>query len=113
MSTTGPQTRLWHSAGVAKMSTAGFFPTTSAKSVWCIEEGGMRVSIDARSPPTSASVGVWIRGARSPRAGIGSSEALTTVSPGTAESAATSRPSSRAIPSTSYVPGFSNEMSAT
>ena len=32
-STTGPQTRLWHSAGVAKVSTTGFLPTTSAKSV--------------------------------------------------------------------------------
>src|SRR3712207_8232412 len=31
-STTGPQTRLWHSSGVEKVITTGFLPTTSAKS---------------------------------------------------------------------------------
>ena len=73
----------------------------------------MRVSIEARSPPTSASVGVWMRGAESPAEGIASSAALKTCSPGTAEVAATSRSSRRAMPSTSYWPGFLNGMSAT
>jgi hypothetical protein len=101
MSTTGPQTRLWQSAGVANSRTTGFLPTTSAKSLLCIEDGGIRVSIEARSPPTSASVGVWMRGAGSPRPGIGSSAAFTTASPGAAEVAATSRLSRRTIPKTS------------
>ncbi len=69
-STTGPQTRLRQSAGVAKRRTTGFSPRTSARSSPCIELGGVRVSIDSTSPPTSASVGVCISGAGSPTLGI-------------------------------------------
>jgi hypothetical protein len=110
-STTGPHTRLWHRRGVANTSTTGFLPTTSAKSCSCMVEGGTRVSIDSRSPPASASVGVWINGALSRGPGTGSSRR--TVTWGSAEVAATSRPFIRAMPMRSYLPGSSKGMSAT
>ncbi len=68
-STTGPQTRLWQRAGVAKTRTIGFLPRTSAKSTLCIWSGGTRVSIFSRSLPTSAAVSVVIFGGRSPTFG--------------------------------------------
>ncbi len=60
MSTTGPQTRLWHRAGVANRGSSARLPTTSAKFTSCIESGGVRVSIFETSPPTDFSVGVVI-----------------------------------------------------
>src|SRR4051812_6532689 len=69
-STTGPQTRLWQSCGVAKVSTTGFLPTTSAKSSLSSDgAGGTRVSILATSPATSAGVSVCTTGAFWPGAG--------------------------------------------
>ena len=107
----GPQTRLVHSAGVAKISIAGRLPTTSEKSESCIEEGGWRVSIFDRSPPTSVFVGVRMRGALSPTSGTGPS--FFTVRAGPAALAATRRLSSRATPMTSYRPGFGKSTSDT
>ena len=73
----------------------------------------MRVSIEAMSPPASASVGVLMRGALSPGLGMVSADSSMTGSRGTAEVAATRRSSSRAMPSTSYSPETSNGMLAT
>jgi hypothetical protein len=73
----------------------------------------MRVSIEATSPAASALVGVWMRGARSPTLGTGSAPGFMTVRGGPAGVAATRRSSSRATPSTSYLPGLSKGMSAT
>ena len=72
MSTTGPQTRLWQRAGVAKSSTTGSLPSTSARSSSCIVPGGIRVSISWMLA-TSSTVGVWTRGACSPARGPGPS----------------------------------------
>jgi hypothetical protein len=70
MSVTGPQTRVWHSLGVAKRSATGLLPTTSAKSFSCMSSGGTRVSIASTSPPAEASVSVDTTGAFSPTAGM-------------------------------------------
>ena len=71
MSTTGPQTRDWHSCGVANRSATGFFPTTSAKFVsWSSRANGRRVSMDARLPAALATVSVLTRGGRWPTSGI-------------------------------------------
>ena len=71
MSTTGPQTRLWHSCGVAKVRTTGFLPSDVGEvgpaAGPCA--GGTRVSSFAASPPTSVSVGVWTLIALSPTSG--------------------------------------------
>src|ERR1700754_3392476 len=110
-STTGPQTRLWQSCGVANVSTTGFLPTTSAKSSFSSDgAGGTRVSIFATSPATSAGVSVWITGALSPTPGGG------TLCPPTCTpigDVATSRPSSLAIARTAYLPFFLNGTLAT
>src|SRR5882724_9772651 len=68
-STTGPQTRLWQSCGVANTSTIGFLPSTSAKLTSCMSLGGTRVSILERLPATSVLVGVVIRGGLVPTSG--------------------------------------------
>ena len=62
-STTGPQTRDWHSCGVANSSATGLRPTTSANDFACMSEGGTRVSIEATSPRALASVSVSTFGA--------------------------------------------------
>ena len=95
-SMTGPQTRLWQSASVAKSRTAGLLPTTSAKLTSCIVDGGLRVSMLARSPFALSTVSVSTTGALSPTSGTGPS--LVTVSAPPAGVAATMRPSSRARP---------------
>src|SRR5689334_23901034 len=110
-STTGPHTRLWHSCGVANVSTTGFLPTTSAKSSFSSDgAGGIRVSIFDTSPATSAGVSVWITGALSPTPGG------TTFLPPTCTPiglVATVRPSSLTTPSTAYLPSLRNGTSAT
>ena len=81
-STTGPQVRLWHSAGVAKTRITGRRPRTFARSTLCMPSGGTRVSILDRSPPTEAAVGVCTRIAGCPTLGgppgtpAGASDAL-------------------------------------
>jgi hypothetical protein len=100
MSTTGPQTRTWQSAGVEKMSMIGRLPRTSAKLSSCIVPGGTRVSIDFTSPPADCTVGVSIFGGLSPTSGTG--EPLATSA--RAGSVATRRPSSFTTPITSYCP---------
>ena len=70
MSVTGPQTRLWQRAGVAKSRTTGFLPTTFAKSSECMSSGGTRVSIWEMFE-TWPAVRVWTTGACWPTCGIG------------------------------------------
>ncbi len=64
------------------------------------------------SPPTLASVGVWIRGGVVPTAGIGSFAASFTTIPAVAGVATTSFPPCFAMPTRSYWPGASNGISA-
>src|SRR3954469_23523978 len=111
-STTGPQTRLWHSCGVANVSTTGFLPTTSAKSSLSSDgAGGTRVSIFATLPATSAGVSVWTTGALSPGPGTGAPlPDPAFISYGLE---ATRRPSSLATASTAYLPLRGNGTSAT
>ena len=80
MSVTGPQTRDWHSCGVANSSATGFLPTTSAKDSLCSSGAvGIRVSIDSSSPLAEATVSVSTFGAASPTSGIGSLSLVTTL----------------------------------
>src|SRR5919109_2123934 len=70
-STTGPQVRLAQNFGVEKVTTNGSRLSTA----WRIDvrrsvtSGGIRVVIEAASPPALASVGVTEAGARSPTRG--------------------------------------------
>ena len=86
-STTGPQTRDWHSCGVANSSATGLRPSTSANDFACMSEGGLaRVSIEATSPRAEPSVSVLTFGGRSPTPGMRSSRpAITLIWPGAAK----------------------------
>src|SRR3954469_23596458 len=80
MSVTGPQTRDWHSCGVANSSATGFLPKTSAKDSWCSSGAvGIRVSLGSSSPLAGATVSVYTVGGASPTCGIGSLSLVTTL----------------------------------
>jgi hypothetical protein len=98
MSTTGPQTRLGHSRGLANRIAIGRLPKAEAKSTACMSSGGSRVSIRETSPRTDAAVGVWMGDGRWPTAGTAARQPTRTAGP--MEAAATSRWSSRTTPST-------------
>ena len=71
MSTTGPQTRDWHSCGVAMISAIGFLPSTLSNDFSCMSSGGWRVSIEAMSPRAEAFVSVTrCAGGRCPTSGM-------------------------------------------
>ena len=107
MSVTGPQTRDWHSCGVANSSATGFLPTTSAKDCSCSSGAvGIRVSIDSSSPLAEATVSVCTRGAASPTCGDRRRRAgLTTL---TCEGAASIPPPDWVTVSTDHGPGLVN-----
>ncbi len=103
MSVTGPHTRLWQSSGVANTSTIGFLPIASRKLTSCMSSCGARVSIEAMSPFTDATVGVSIAGGLSPTAGTGScADTFRPVPVGTSWSPCLT------TPITLYLPAFGN-----
>ena len=79
MSTTGPQTRLWQSAGVAKRRTTASCRRRRRSRRRACRRAAWRVSILARSPPTSSAVGVWMIGALSPTLGMSVKIGLSTI----------------------------------
>src|SRR5215211_823741 len=80
MSVTGPQTRDWHSCGVANSSATGFLPTTSANDCSCSSGAvGIRVSTASSSPLAEATVSVCTFGATSPTSGMSSCFGETTL----------------------------------
>ena len=112
MSTTGPQTRLRHSCGVANVSTTGLVAEDVGEigAAGGPSAGGCRVSMAVASPPTSASVAVWTLIAGCPGHGGPAAARPTFIGAGLVISR---RPSRRAMRDDDCLPPRPNGTSAT